>query len=152
MLMPQHDTEDAGPHIQNVDAPGAEAQSQDEGQSGGVVGLSAENSEQDHHDHAHQTHIQEGGGVTAHGEVVGGDLAGLADDPDQTGEDLSPVGHERCGGEKCEGEEAEQQQQEGTFGKILDFFHNAPLCIDFFTVFPRIVRFLRTKKGNPAQN
>ena len=104
----QDDAQDAGPHVQHIDAPGGEAHRQQKGQGGHVVGRSAQQHVQRQAQQGDQTHIQEGGGVAAHGEIVGGDLAGLADDAPQAGEHPGAVGHHQRRDQKCRRKIAEK--------------------------------------------
>ena len=122
----QHPAQNAGPHIEDVDAPGAEAYGEDQCQGGHIVGGGLQQHIKPGAGQTHQTHIQEGGGVTAHSEVVGGHLTGIAEDLPQAGEHIAPVGHKKCRNQKTKGEKAVKQLQKVTFGQIFDLFHGTP--------------------------
>ena len=112
----QPHTENAGPQVQNVDAPYTEAGGQDHHQGGGIVGCAPENQEEAQADGAEQTHVQKGGGIAAQGEIAGGELAGLGHDLPQSGDHLVPVRHEKGGDEEESGPEGKQQLQEASLG------------------------------------
>ena len=122
-----HHAENGGPDIQDVNAPGAEAQRQHKGQGGHIGGGALEGDEQQQGDKAHQSHIQEGGRIAADVEIVGGQLAGLAQDLPQTGEHTAPVGHNHSGDQKRGGEEGEKQLQELALAHGTDLFHGKHL-------------------------
>ena len=107
----KHYTEDAGPNVQNVDAPGAEANRQDEGQGGGIVGLAVKEDEQAKTCGANQSHIHKGGSVTAHGEIVAGQLAGQGQDCRKTFEKPVKVRHEDGSHKETEGQASKKQLQ-----------------------------------------
>ena len=64
-----NDTQNGGPDVQHIDAPGAEADGQDHRQGGGIVGGALKDDEQQQTHQAHQAHIQEGCGITADGKI-----------------------------------------------------------------------------------
>ena len=119
----EHHAQNAGPHIQHIDAPGGEAQGKQEGQGGHIVGRGIKNHKQRQAEKGHQAHVQEGGRIAAQGEIVGGDLVGLADDAIQPGEHLPPVWHQHCRRQKGHDKKSEQRLQKVAFGKSVDFFH-----------------------------
>ena len=118
-----HHAEEGGPDVQNVDAPGGEAQSQNKGQVGHVVGRAAEDNVQQQAQIAHQSHIQEGGTIAAYGEVVGGQLTGLTENLPQARKHTSPIRHKKCRNQEKRGETAEKQLQKVALSHRIDFFH-----------------------------
>ena len=118
---------EGGPNIEDIDAPGAEADGEDKGQVGAVVGGGAGNAVQGQANGAHQRHVQEGGGKTAHGEVIGGNFAGLGDNLAQAAEHIGPVGHTERSHQEAQGQKAEYQLQEIAFTHVFDLFHKVPL-------------------------
>ena len=125
----EHDTQHGGPHIQDIDTPGAEAGGKNEGQRGHIVHLDLEAHKQGHTAHAHQAHVQEGSGQSAHGKIAGGRLAGAAHNSPQTAEHIRPVRHKyRCHQEKGSKYKKEYLQKisfrQGSF-----FLHSVSLLI-----------------------
>ena len=105
----QHGAPDGGPDILNVDAPGAEAGGQDDGHGCGVVQFRAEGQVQTKAHEADKAHIEKGSAVAGHGKIVGGNLAGLAEDLLHTGKYLCPIRRDDRRKQKCGGEEAKEQ-------------------------------------------
>ena len=112
-----------GPHIHNVDAPGAEAQCQNKGQIGNVGRCGLQSYIERQAGKAHQGHIEKGCRVAAHGKIVGGDFAGIADDLPQPCKHGSPVRHAHRGNEKGRREQGKYQLQKVAFRQRFDFFH-----------------------------
>ena len=106
------------PDVQNVDAPGAEAQGQHEGQGGDIIDRRAAQGIQPQTAQSHQSHVQERRGIAAHGKIVGRDFCRLAENLPQAGKHGIPVRHTHCRNEKRGGKEGEKQLQERTFLKI----------------------------------
>ena len=106
------------PDVQNVDAPGAEAQGQHKCQSGNIIGRRAAQGIQPQAAQSHQTHIQERRGIAAHGKIVGGNFPRLAHDLPQAGKHGIPVRHTHRRNEKRSGKEAEKQLQKRAFLQI----------------------------------
>jgi len=115
-----------GDAVERVDAPGAKAQGEDEGQSGDIVGLGLENNQQDQAHQAHHSHVEEGGCIAAQPEIVGGDLAGGGQDLDPAGEDGAAIRHAEGCHQEAQGQKAEEQLQKIGFGEVFDLFHITP--------------------------
>ena len=101
-------TDDGGPDVQNVDAPGAEAHGQQGHQGGGVVGLTAGDAVQGGADQTHQTHVQEGGGITADVKEIGGGFGGTVQDLPQTVQHAAAIRHKESGHQKAQAEAGEE--------------------------------------------
>ena len=128
-------TQEGRPNIHDIDAPGAEAQSQNEGQVRAVIGHRTGQAIQAQANSTHQRHIQEGGSIATHSEIVGGNLAGVRQDLPQAAEHPAAVGHTKCRNQKASRQKTKQQLQEIRFRKIVEFFHvlsffmaGAPSC------------------------
>ena len=119
----QHHTGEGEPDVQNGDAPGGEAHGQQVGQGGDIVGGALQGHEQAQADEADQTHVQEGGGVAAQVEIVGGDLAGLGQDLPQAGEGIGPVGHQEGRNDEAGADEAHEQLQKAALIHGFEFVH-----------------------------
>ena len=117
------DTQHGKPHIQQVDAPGAEAQCQQEGQSGHIIDHSLGQGVKQSHSQSHQTHVQEGSCIAANGEIVGGDLTGTGENVYKTGEHGCPVRHAHSRNHAGCCDKSEEQLQKTAFGKIFDLIH-----------------------------
>ena len=115
------------PDVQDVDAPGAEAQGQHEGQGGDIIDRRAAHDIQPQAAQPHQTHIQERRGIAAHGKIVGGNFPRLAHDLPQAGKHGIPVRHTHSRDQKRRGKEAEKQLQERAFLQIFYCFHKSTL-------------------------
>ena len=74
-----HNAHHSGPDVQNVNAPGTEADGQDGDQHRFMVGFVSGDAVEQRADQTQQTHIQEGRGITADGEGVGGGQRRIAE-------------------------------------------------------------------------
>ena len=91
--------------------------------------------EQACHNERNQTHIQKGCRKTANGEIVGGDLTGLAQDLPEAGQHIGAVGHTDSRHQKSNTHKGKEQLQKTAFGQAFDLFHK---------------NLLRCKMDNPS--
>ena len=110
-----HNAQHGKPHIEHMDAPGAEAYRQEECQGGHIVHLGLSHMEQTGDDQRNQAHIQEGSREAANGEVVGGNLTGLAEDLPEAGEHSAAVGHADSCHQKGNTHKGKQKLQKAAF-------------------------------------
>ena len=121
-----HNAQHGKPHIDHVDAPAAEAKGEQKCQGGYIIDLCLCHMEQAGHDQGNQAHVQEGTCKSTHGEEVGGDLAGLAQDLPEAGKHGAAVRHTECCCQEQNAHTSEQHLQEIAFGHTLDLFHMNP--------------------------
>ena len=109
-------TQDCRQNVQHIDAPGTEAQCQNKSQGGHVIGGALKNAEQSQAYKARKAHIQEGCRIAAQGKIVGGDLTGLAQNGEETGQHGSPVRHQHRRRQECQAGHQEKQLQKRALG------------------------------------
>ena len=114
----QHHTQEGGPDVQQVDAPGAEARCQEEGQGRYIVHRDSRQAIQSRANQAHQPHIQERSRIAAYREVIGGHLRRLRQDFPQAGKHSVPVWHENSSNQKRHREKCKQQLQKICWGQV----------------------------------
>ena len=119
----QHHAQHGEPHVQHVDAPGAEAQGQHKGQGGHVVHRGFQKVIQARQHKAQQGHVQERGRKPAQRKIVGGNFAGGGQNLPQSGEHFAPVRHTECAHQEAGGQEQEKQLQKVGFGQFIQSFH-----------------------------
>ena len=118
-----HDTQHGKPHIQQMNAPTAETQSQQKCHRGHIVDAGFGEVEQCRHCQRHQTHIQERSGITTNGKIVGGDLTRLAQNLPEAGQHPATVRHANSRNQEKHRQKNEYQFQKTAFGEIFDLFH-----------------------------
>ena len=100
----EYHTQHRGPHIQNIDAPGAKAGGQDGGQGRRVIRLFSGDAVQRRTDIADQGHIQKRGRKAADRKAIGRAFGRLTDDLQKAGQHLRPVRHKKCRNQKTAAE------------------------------------------------
>ena len=123
-------------HIHRMDAPCAEAHGQQGDQRGRIIGLPSGQTVQTGADKANQRHVQEGGCIAAHGEIVGGSLGGGTENPPETGEHLTAIGHKKSRDQEAQAEKTEKDLQELGFGHGAPFLHESLLLLSYATIKP----------------
>ena len=100
----EHDTGGGGEHIQRMDAPSTETGGEQGHQGGGVMGLMTREPVKGGANQAHQAHIEEGGGITAHIEIVGAAQGGTVQNFVVAPEHIGSVGHAKCADQEAAAE------------------------------------------------